>query len=136
MAIKLNQEQIQNIELSLASKDYPEAYRYIANILSSNKEHPEYNNKQIYWFEEAANINEYLNEPSRTSHLKPSAYFIEQINLISGKEPDQIKFMTNKIAEQVLIHIVETGSIPNIEEQINDDISVALNEGDVVQLQD
>ena len=85
---------------------------------------------QAYWFEQAAEINRYINDPVNEQPTQ-SGYFIQQVNKIAGKSDSQIKFMTNLIAEKVIKDIVENSAIPSLEQQVSADIAVALDEGGV-----
>ena len=71
-ATQLAQMQIQ-YKLNTNKPDYAGMYRYIYDNF-----HTQMPNAQAYWFEQAAQINRYLNDTS----IEPSqsAYFIQQIN--------------------------------------------------------
>lgn len=59
--------------------DYAGMYDYIHRELGSQMD-----TEQAYWFEQAAEINEYLNDVDKVPPTQ-SAYFIQQINIESLK---------------------------------------------------
>ena len=103
--------------------NYVDAYNYI--YITFKDQMP---SDQAYWFQQAAEINRYINNPSSETPTQ-SGYFIQQVNKISGKNDGQIKIMTNMIAENVINDVLKSGVIPSLEHQVNDDIKVALDAG-------
>ncbi|MDC5467545.1 hypothetical protein NRA61_18565, partial [Acinetobacter baumannii] len=103
--------------------NYVDAYNYI--YINFKDQMP---SDQAYWFQQAAEINRYINNPSSETPTQ-SGYFIQQVNKISGKNDSQIKIMTNMIAENVINDVLKSGVIPSLEHQVNDDIKVALDAG-------
>lgn len=149
MAIPLTAQQIKDIT-QYVKKDQPNyagMYQYIFDTYGSKM-----GDEQRYWFKEAAQINRYLNDVAKNPNattISQSAYFIQQINLESlriadkeamtnGSKPlpnshlsmnDRIKLITNTIAENVYKDIVKNNHIPDMSNQVNNDIKAAINMG-------
>ncbi len=91
---------------------------------------------QEYWFQQAAEINKYLNDPILENRT-PSAYFIQQMNILSleaanngfAPTPANIKLISNTIGEKVYTDIVTNGAIPELDNQVSDDIAAAIQVG-------
>jgi Ca2+-binding RTX toxin-like protein len=107
--------------------DYAGMYKYIFDTFGSQMP-----NNQAYWFEQAAKINLYLNNPSSVPPTQ-SGYFIQQINKLAGKDDLEIKKTTNLIAQNVYNDIVNInrGAIPALEDQVDQDIAAALKDGSI-----
>ena len=128
-ATQLAQMQIQ-YKLNTNKPDYAGMYRYIYDNF-----HTQMPNAQAYWFEQAAQINRYLNDTS----IEPSqsAYFIQQINKESlrlagppalSPTDANIALISNTIAKNVYEDIVNNnGIIPSLENQVSHDIQAAID---------
>lgn len=158
MTISLSPDQLNDIkryavpsEINNFNPDYAGMYGYIYNTFGSQMliDEPD----QAYWFQQAADINRYLNyvaHPERYSQpITPtqSAYFIQQINIeslkLAGLIPDpskldiQIADISNHIAKNVYYDIAgldkngresgkPKGIIPPLESQVSHDIQAAI----------
>ena len=87
---------------------------------------------QKYWFEQAEQVNEYLNDINGVDPT-PSAYFIQQINIESLKsagldyDPVSIAKISNDIGLRVYTDIKDAaGAIPHLDNQVDSDISAAI----------
>lgn len=132
MSILLNEQQLSKIkeyiipsELNGFKSDYVGMYAYIHREFKDQME-PE----QAYWFQQAAEINRYLNNPTIEIPTQ-SGYFIQQVNKISGKTDSEIAEITNQIAKNVYNDIIDNGRIPDLSPQVNLDIKAALDAGNL-----
>lgn len=140
MSITLNQAQIDEIDIFIIPSrfnnfktDYAGMYEHIYKTYGAQMDALNGNKDQFYWFEQAAQVNEYLNDVDNVPPT-PSAYFIQQINIESlkaaGKDYDPVSIarISNLIGERVYNDIKEAGAIPNLESQIDSDISAAIKD--------
>lgn len=99
---------------------------------------------QKYWFQQAAEINAYLNAVAigDTSVLaKPSSYFIQQINKLSLEiraNPNfpatdaNVALISNTIGEKIYHDIIQhEGLIPELSSQVENDINVTIEVADL-----
>ena len=85
MAITLTTAQLQKMQednkLATDKPNYAGMYQYIFKVVGSQMP-----TEQWYWFQQAALINQYLNDVALgkpTPNVSQSAYFIQQINILS-----------------------------------------------------
>jgi len=142
MTILLTPEQLFKIkeiaEPSEGEPNYADMYLYIFKELGDQM-HPD----QAYWFEQAAQINLYLNNPGNSVLATHSAYFIQQINKLSLESAglvasdDKIKIISNAIGANVYADIIKAkGSndgediyyLPDLTSQVKSDIQAAIND--------
>ena len=120
MTIQISNDQLDFIKvrfgLETANPNYAGMYKYIYDTFGQQMKD---NNQsdQAYWFQQAADINRYLNN-SVEVNVTQSGYFIQQINKLAGKDNLKIKTMTNLIAQNVYNDIVDIngGVIPAFED--------------------
>jgi Ca2+-binding RTX toxin-like protein len=132
MTILLTPEQLLKIKKLIEpdngdAPNYAAMYQYIYEQVGDQM--PE---DQSYWFEQAAKINLYLNNPDSVTPSQ-SAYFIQQINkeaLGESASDERIANISNHIGQNVYNDIIGAGGvIPNLDSQISDDIKAALDSG-------
>ncbi len=111
-------------------------YQYIFDKVGSQMP-----TEQWYWFQQAALINQYLNDVALgkpTPNVSQSAYFIQQINILSltlaGPGHDasdtNIALISNTIGLNVYNDIIQhDGLIPELASQVGMDINAALQTG-------
>lgn len=108
-----------------SSPNYAAMYEYI--FLQVGDQLPA---DQAYWFQQAAEINQYVNDVSNGFDLNPkqSAYFIQQMNKASGNSSDDdIANVSNEIGLRVYNDIIDgNGMIPDFSSQIVNDIKGAI----------
>lgn len=129
-------EMNRDYRLQSDNPDYAGMYGYVFRTFGTQM--PQ---KQRYWFQQAAQINKYLNDyvaNPETVPPSPSAYFIQQINNESltiahgsgAATPQKIQAITNKIGENVYTDIIcSNNTIPDMQSQVDNDIQAAIQEG-------
>ena len=122
--LPLDAEQLAVIESLGAQGYYAAMYKYIADQMSAGLIQG-YTEDQLFWFREAAAVN--ANEESN-----PAAFFIRDMTRLgmglSSTSDPAIQKASNEIAQNVLAQIQQTSAIPSFNTQLNDDISVAIND--------
>lgn len=141
MAIVLTSAQLNRINDLVNPTDgskpnYAGMYQYIFDKVGSQMP-----TEQWYWFQQAALINQYLNNEALgipTPNVSQSAYFIQQINILSltlaGPGHDasdaNIALISNTIGLNVYNDIIQHGGvIPELSSQVGKDIQAAIDEG-------
>lgn len=109
-------------------------YDYIYKTYGAQMDALNADKDQSYWFQQAAQVNEYLNDVNGVDPT-PSAYFIQQINIESLKaaglssSDHNIARISNAIGERVYNDIKSGGLIPDLDNQVDSDISAAIIDG-------
>jgi hypothetical protein len=127
--IPLTSQQLAKIIQYGNAGKWPEMYRYVFDEVQANRIQG-MPSAQVYWFEQAAKINS--NDPNSAA-----AVFIRSSTrsglIASGVKPTQsvINEISNEIGKLVYEDIINNSKIPPFTNQLNTDISAALQKGNI-----
>ena len=131
MTITLTADQLLEMQtksgLNTLTPNYAVMYQYIFDKVGSQMP-----TEQLYWFQQAALINQYLNNEALgtpTPNVSQSAYFIQQINILSltlaGPGHDasdtNIALISNTIGKNVYDDIIQHGGVIPESQQMGSD---------------